>query len=205
MYTLIRPRQSKLNKVLRIKVAEFRLGLSARLIGVIMPSKEIWKTIPFLPFYDASTKGRIRSWKNNKWGRLSKPRILKICVNKKLKYRLLNTRQKSYLVHRLILMTFVGPPPSNHECLHWDDDKLNNNLENLRWGTHKENAADWARNGRMPKGSTSYKAILTEKDIPEIRELCKWGFPHHVIGTAYGVSRGAIWSIYSGDNWSHVT
>ena len=42
-------------------------------------------------------------------------------------------------VHRLILETFVGPCPEDMECLHLDENKKNNNLENLKWGTHSEN------------------------------------------------------------------
>jgi hypothetical protein len=50
-------------------------------------------------------------------------------------------------VHRLVLEAFVGPCPEGMECRHLDGDPANNRLENLRWGTHRENAADQVRHG----------------------------------------------------------
>ena len=46
-------------------------------------------------------------------------------------------------VHTLVLETFVGPKPDGMECCHYpDSNKENNNLNNLRWDTHSENAKD---------------------------------------------------------------
>lgn len=52
-----------------------------------------------------------------------------------------------YLVHRLVLTTFVGPCPEGSEACHGDGDPTNNRLDNLRWGTHLENEADKKRHG----------------------------------------------------------
>jgi len=53
------------------------------------------------------------------------------------------------LVHRLVLLAFTGAPPSGKpNGLHWDDDPTNNDLSNLYWGSHAENARDAKRNGR---------------------------------------------------------
>jgi len=41
-----------------------------------------------------------------------------------------------------VLETFVGPRPYNMECRHLDGNKLNNNLDNVCWGTHTENSKD---------------------------------------------------------------
>lgn len=50
-------------------------------------------------------------------------------------------------VHRILLEAFVGPCPEGMRGLHWDDNPLNNDLSNLRWGTASENARDAVRNG----------------------------------------------------------
>jgi len=50
------------------------------------------------------------------------------------------------LVHQLVLETFVGPCPPGCESRHLNDDPADNRLENLRWGTRKENSDDRARN-----------------------------------------------------------
>lgn len=49
-------------------------------------------------------------------------------------------------VHRLVLETFVGPPPSDSmQARHKNDDHTNNNLSNLLWGLPHENTADGMR------------------------------------------------------------
>lgn len=60
--------------------------------------------------------------------------------------------ENRYLVHRLVLTTFVGPCPEGHESLHGPDaDPSNNRLDNLRWGTRSENLKDdYARGIRIP-------------------------------------------------------
>ena len=48
----------------------------------------------------------------------------------------------------MVLEAFIGPPPFPGALgLHWDDDKLNNYVGNLRWGTYKDNIQDALRNG----------------------------------------------------------
>ena len=46
------------------------------------------------------------------------------------------------------MAAFVGPCPEGKEILHWDDDKQNCALLNMRYGTRFENAQDRKRNGR---------------------------------------------------------
>ena len=63
---------------------------------------------------------------------------------------------KSRRVHRLVLEAFVGPPPNSKSLgLHGDDDKLNNHLSNLRWGTYSDNGHDAVRNGKHALGSAT--------------------------------------------------
>jgi hypothetical protein len=43
-------------------------------------------------------------------------------------------------VHRLICEAFYGPPPFDGAVvIHGDENALNNNADNLRWGTQREN------------------------------------------------------------------
>lgn len=53
---------------------------------------------------------------------------------------------KRFFVHRLVARAFIGD--SRLDVLHWDDDPGNNRVENLRYGTDRENWWDGVRNGR---------------------------------------------------------
>lgn len=51
-------------------------------------------------------------------------------------------------LHRLLLLTFVGPEPFPGAVgRHLDDDPWNYSLENLAWGTRAQNIEDARRNG----------------------------------------------------------
>ena len=54
-------------------------------------------------------------------------------------------------IHRLVAEHFIpNDDPEYKKCvLHWDDDPHNNRVENLRWGTQKENFEDSVRNGTV--------------------------------------------------------
>jgi hypothetical protein len=58
-----------------------------------------------------------------------------------------NGKARHMYVHRLVLMAHVGLPPSpTHQAAHWPNaDRSDNRLENLRWATPRENAADKRR------------------------------------------------------------
>lgn len=54
------------------------------------------------------------------------------------------------MVHILVAEAFIGPRPKNADVCHYDDDKSNNAVENLRYGTRSENVHDSVRNGTHP-------------------------------------------------------
>ena len=56
-------------------------------------------------------------------------------------------KQRQHLVHRLVLTAFVGPCPDGMETRHLNGDPSDNRIENLVWGTAKENAADRISHG----------------------------------------------------------
>ena len=58
-----------------------------------------------------------------------------------------NGTSDRYFIHELVLAAFVGPRPEGMDACHWDDDKQNNSLSNLRWASRSENMRDNVRNG----------------------------------------------------------
>lgn len=114
---------------------------------------ETWKPIPgYEDAYEVSDRGRVRSVDRTlSDGRSFKGRLLKQKTTSH-GYREVNLSlanyQRTWSVHTLVLLAFVGPRPDSHEACHWNDRPADNRLENLRWGTSSENSYDYVRNGR---------------------------------------------------------
>lgn len=98
--------------------------------------------------YEVSSMGRVRSHKSGT------PRLLAGSLRGRPgnQYRAFRLRRggvwTDHRIHRLVLITFVGPPPAGRpNALHRDDDPKNNRLDNLRWGTLSDNSGDSVSNG----------------------------------------------------------
>lgn len=63
-------------------------------------------------------------------------------------------KRKHWSVHRAVLYAFVGPPPPGRPIVrHLNDVGTDNRLENLVWGTYRENSEDWwGKNRRLRLG-----------------------------------------------------
>lgn len=127
---------------------------------------EIWQDVPIFDCkYQASNMGNIRTkqYTVKKYSaffdkiieQTYKQRLLKPTLDKDGYYRVhlgFNGKKKSYSVHRMVLMAFVGIPPKGYEGCHNNGISHDNRLENLRWGTPLENAQDRVRHGSYKRG-----------------------------------------------------
>lgn len=96
--------------------------------------EEIWKTIPDLPRYAISNKGRLR---NIDTGKILKTRISKLGYEEvTISY---NKIQYFRSIHRLVAQAFIPNQENKPEVNHIDENKLNNHITNLEWSTRKEN------------------------------------------------------------------
>lgn len=98
-----------------------------------------------------------------------------------------------YKVHHLILEAFVGPRPPGLHALHGDDDRANNRLDNLRWGSRSENIREAVRNGRAvgaPKGNTNRR--LPPERQAEIVRLHGLGWSRRKISRHVGACPHAV-------------
>jgi hypothetical protein len=117
---------------------------------------ERWLPIPgWEGRYEASGLGRIRSlarvvrtaggWSQSYRARVMRPNVR---LDGRLRVTLCRDGRNHYfLVHRLVLLAFVGPCPPGMEGCHNDGNPANNHAGNLRWDTHGENMLDCERHG----------------------------------------------------------
>lgn len=116
---------------------------------------EQWKSVyGYEGIYEVSNLGNVRSIDRIDFGgRKLKGVPLSHNVNGEsnrhtvMLYR--NGKRRRVQVHVLVLEAFVSPRPAGMLGLHWDDDRHNNSLQNLRWGTKSENGLDAARNKKL--------------------------------------------------------
>lgn len=64
-------------------------------------------------------------------------------------------KRVNFAVHQLVAEAFLSPRPSpQHEIRHLNGNRTDNRVDNLAWGTAKENAADRERHGRTARGAS---------------------------------------------------
>ena len=112
-----------------------------------------WRPVlGFEGHYEVSSDGRVRSLarvilKSNGATQTIPERTLLAGCRDKNGYPTINLGRKRTRVHVVVLEAFVGPrPPGAHGC-HRDDDKENNTVANLYWGSRSDNMIDLVRNG----------------------------------------------------------
>lgn len=119
---------------------------------------ERWLPLPgYEGIYAVSDQGRVQSLdritdRGRKWkGRILSPATMPSGYRTVSLWR--NGKQTTALVHRLVLLSFVGPCPDGMEGLHKLGDPGDNRLSNLAWGTHSENQFDQVSHGTHTKAS----------------------------------------------------
>lgn len=173
--------------------------------------KEQWKTIKgYKSFYDVSNFGRVRGWRNGRYGRRIKPRIKKLTLNPYGYYQTgirINGKSTNFYVHRLVAEAFIPNPENKPEVNHIDCDKINNRADNLEWCTHEENLIHASKmgvlKGRMI-GEDVPASKLKEKDVISIRDLYHKGFLQKDIAKKFNVSKSLISKVVRKDIWKHI-
>lgn len=121
---------------------------------------ETWKTVPFAPQYDASSKGRIRG-----------PRKILTAFPRESGYLQVQMAGKQERVSRIVCWTYHGAPPSwDHQAAHLDGVRSNNEPSNLAWKTSKENHEDRIAHGTTCKGETHGMTKLTQAEVMSARQ-----------------------------------
>lgn len=114
---------------------------------------ETWKPVPtWEGLYAVSDLGRVKSFcDHGRWKTGPEGRLMTISVNAESGYAYVGLSRNGTTtlrtVHSLVLEAFDRPRPEGMECRHEDGDRANARLPNLSWGTGSENNLDQVRHG----------------------------------------------------------
>lgn len=168
---------------------------------------EQWKDLPgYEDYYQVSDQGNVRSVTRlaNRSGnhqRIASGRVLRLQVNHRgytyvTLYKQGNRSVKE--VHPLVAHAFLGPRPDDFHTHHINGNKADNRLENLAHVHCSKHSSNHFR------GEKCHKAILTEEQVFEVRQLLENGMFQKDIAKQYGVSRSTICEIKRGASWKHI-
>ena len=168
--------------------------------------KEQWKSIEGFPRHEVSNQGRVRSWAvrgRGKTDRLAdEPKILtqSLLDNHYPRVNLCNENgMTTALVHVLVLEAFCGKRPEGMVARHLNGDPMDNRLENLAWGTPKENAADRYLHGTANFLGQRIAPVLTDDEVIDVYIRAQQGEQGSSIAASYpNVSRETIRRICRG-------
>lgn len=115
-----------------------------------------------------------------------------------------NSKSKPFRVHRLKAITFI-PNPKNKPCInHRDGNKLNNDLSNLEWCTHKENMSHAFRTGLANNtGEKNGMSKINKAIAAEIKSRLPIE-SQQKIADSLNISRSLVQGISNGRLWKHV-
>lgn len=187
---------------------------------------EIWRDVlGWEGFYQVSNHGRVKSLdrivpsKRHGTSYTVRGQIMGLERNGAYQHVTLSRsgRYKTVLVHRMVLEAFVGPCPEGMEGCHNDGVGTNNCLDNLRWGTPKENQQDRFLHGTSNRGkhynlghtwnrgTKCGTARLTEDNVRKIRKLyASGGHSQRGLGRMFGVSHMRIADVLYGKSFVDV-
>ncbi|TMJ00793.1 MAG: hypothetical protein E6G97_17830 [Alphaproteobacteria bacterium] len=152
-----------------------------------------YRDVPDEPGYMAGSDGSVWSSRmRGHWRQLHPPKDSH-------NYRQVKLSGRGYLVHRLVMRTFVGPCPAGQEVRHADADRSNNDLSNLSYGTPKQNACDKQVATRRQPRRKKRKQRQQERLDPSVTYRPVPDFPGYLAG-----DNGTIWSSHGQDGWRRL-
>lgn len=174
---------------------------------------EVWMPIKgFEGLYSVSNMGQVRSNYKGR-GRYRIQSIGRILSPKKHPqgYHSVNLwkdkKQKSFLIHKLVLEAFADGIPDGFVTNHINGIKSDNRFHNLEVVTQSENVSHAHEHKLIPfsgaKGTANGRARITEDQVIEIRNL-KGEMPVKEIADKYGLKVAGIEKIIYGKSWKHL-
>lgn len=160
---------------------------------------EFWEPIPEFEGYSISSEGRIWSNKTNRFMRLF-PDVrgyMYVCLRRQ-------GRSIRRPVHQLVLEAHAGPRPVGFQVVrHLNGCSSDNRVENLCYGTFRQNNLDMVKHGRHRRTGSPK---LSKDQVREILVLLEDGDLRQLeIAILYGVSDSTISRISRGVTWSSLS
>lgn len=118
----------------------------------------------------------------------------------------LNGFKHSFHIHVFVALAWIGPKPfPKAMVLHKDDNKMNNHVDNLYYGTCRDNAMDAIRNGKMPPilGERHGRTKYTNEQIAYAKYLLQTKRPCEV-ARELNIAYTTVREINTGWTWSHI-
>jgi hypothetical protein len=105
-------------------------------------------------------------------------------------------------VHRLVILTFIGPRPSpGMVCRHLDGSTTNNRADNLEWGTRAENHQDAVRHGTancLRRGGRHPSAKLSDDEYFDLLNRARAGENRSALARQFGITTRYVYRIVQG-------
>lgn len=177
--------------------------------------QEIWKDVPgYEGQYQVSNTGRVRSLDRIKPDGIFQHGTIRKTYLDACGYELValrkNNKPKNWSVHRLVATAFIPNPDNLPQVNHKDEIRNHNTVDNLEWCTIEYNQRYGHRRQRSSESSTGEKnarAILTEKEVIEVRKTYIPGDKEYgvsALAKKYGVKYVTITKIIGGKTWKHL-
>ena len=163
-----------------------------------------WKTYPDCSDYEVSDAGEVRRVRRVLprgrptpyllGQRLSNSGYLHVSLS-------IDEVPRNVFVHRMVLRTFRGEPPTlEHQGAHLDGNRTNNALRNLVWATRCENEAH-----KHAHGTSGTSRGLTESQVLEMRRLYReTDTSARKLGAQFCVSAPTAHGVVTGRYWPHL-
>ncbi|XZE56679.1 NUMOD4 motif-containing HNH endonuclease [Planctomycetaceae bacterium SH139] len=172
---------------------------------------EQWLQVPgYEGLYDVSSHGRLR--RASKSNMAPAGYILKPTLDHEGYPRYQLSRRGRYWTvkaHRLVAIAFLGEPPFvGAHVAHYDGNRDNSRLSNLRWATPQENEADKKRHGTVKAanpGERHHFAKLTEELVGRMRSHVAGGQAIKSTARQFGVAYLTAYDAIVGNTWNCVT
>lgn len=156
--------------------------------------------IPGFPGYAVSDHGDVVSWRRGEFKMVSLVDpgngYVRVGMSR-------DGKQELRLVHSLVLSTFQCERPEGLQVRHLNGNKKDNRLDNLKWGTAKENAEDRERHGTTAHNGGE-KCNLSKLNNDIVRQIRVSAGTHREIAERFGISQPTVTRIINGQTWKNI-